>query len=348
MASRKVSYLELELTDVDKFSRIVCSPPFAKETLNDRYRYWQLVIRPKESECTIYIEALDGAEDPDIVDSFIKLRRFFRITVKDLDGNDIAPERNVNALVKIFSRSSLCGIVVVGIEMVSTKFDPRVDKVNLMNMMKYIEPLSKDYTITEELSDQIDVVLGPALDVKFKVQNHPLFASSKILSKLSPYLIDSFEKQDQGSRSGLTDEKGRESKGPFRHIYQEIDIDERFSYNSILCMVQIAYTGNITTSVRPEHMEEILLLSNQFQIPALEAPLFRMLDDVNIYNAAELYFGYSWMLPKMKNKLKRYIIGNFSQIIKTDAYNNLLKNHKRYPMFLEMYEEILINLCSSG
>ncbi|CAG8435945.1 6901_t:CDS:2 [Diversispora eburnea] len=432
MNYRRVTFLELKLTNADKFNRIIHSPPFIKETLYDQY--WHLTIRPDcESTCFVFIEPLeDGRKNIfDSADFFKKLGTVFHIFVKNSEGKDIKPIQNFSALFQKFKKSSLRGTIIITVEMTceyqmdhkfemnrdsqkrnefvechSTSRDSIInnkyveheyyeydeneyeeydeneyeeyeendeeyemiyknemnhknemkyksemdckseidykiemnDKNEMKNILEYIEPLSKDITITQQLSnpERVDAILGPILDVKFNVKGHSLFVNSKVLSKISPYWKKCFDNQQS-------------NKDSERHYncYEEYNIED-FEYNSVLHMIQVAYTNDSSIGVQPEKKSDtwdLIILADKYQIRGLRSLEPKgLLNDIDIENSAELYFGYSWRLPSLKNKLEKFIVANFQKIIKTEAYNNILKNHEKYPKFLDMYGEILVAL----
>lgn len=202
------------------------------------------------------------------------------------------------------------------------------NKVN--PVLEYIEPLSKDITAIQRYSnpEKVDAILGPMLDVKFNVKGNPLFVNSKVLSKISPYWKRCFEHcKDYNNNS-----------------YKEFDIDD-FEYDSVLHLIQVAYTNDPTIGVQPEKKSDTwdrIILADKYQLRGFGTSGSKgLLNDLNIENSAELYFGFSWRLPSLKSKIESYTIDNFQKIIKTDAYINILKNHDKYPKFLDLYGEIL-------
>ncbi|CAG8511808.1 12540_t:CDS:2, partial [Acaulospora colombiana] len=280
----------------------------------------------EKSEFSIYIEPLKCNSTS--INNFKKLINFLQITVKDLEGKEIEPEREGTSILKVFSRSSLRGIITIGVETIPFRNEDSI------NAFKYIEPLSKEYMITRKSPERIDKILGPALNVKFNVQNHPLFANSKVLSMFSPYWKDRLNEQREDKKSSFTGEREHDAKESFRHVYKEFDVEEH-DYLIILHMIQVAYTGDITIGKKRDAYRDLLILADRYRIPVLR------IIGVNIENAAKLYFGYSC------SQLKGYIINNFDEIVKTKSYDEILKNHEKYPTFLDMYEDILVELCSS-
>ncbi|RHZ77197.1 hypothetical protein Glove_184g70 [Diversispora epigaea] len=117
-----------------------------------------------------------------------------------------------------------------------------------------------------------------------------------------------------------------------------------FDYNTTIQMLLYLYTDQVELN-ECTNIWNLYTISNKYLITDLELKAkAKIIEDINFFNAAEGLFGNAWKWPELKKKFLKFVVKHFHNVRNSPGYKYIVANQSKYPMYLEINTEILLNL----
>ncbi|CAG8636272.1 10613_t:CDS:2 [Ambispora gerdemannii] len=209
-------------------------------------------------------------------------------------------------------------------------------------------------------------------DVKFVVGNQQFYASSKILVTRSNYfgaLLKNCWAEHKTTSSSLGEVekstipnakrafrlssilKKRDKKiSKKREFEYEINVSET-DPKLFLQVLKYLYVGDITIKNDTSSKDAIDLyeIADKYLLDELRSQAQGyIIYLLTVENAAEILFSSAHQWPELKEEVKKFVVKNFAEIAKSPGYQHIVANRDDYPSFLELNNEIFLDLhCRS-
>ncbi|CAG8464096.1 39_t:CDS:2 [Ambispora gerdemannii] len=218
-------------------------------------------------------------------------------------------------------------------------------------------------------------------DVKLFLGDQIYYANSRILSTQSKYFQALFSEHwaekkkrvqdderensanNKESTSGL--DKAKEDDLKIREQNQDLTVIERvdnkraFDYEVnvqgtdpklFLQMLKYLYTGEVIykkdkSSAPYENAIDLYKIADKYLIDELKAQTKEyIIASLNCENSAEILFMHAFLCPELKDEVKKFIVEHITIVSKSSGYRHIIMNSNKYPSFLELNNEIFLDL----
>ncbi|CAG8743687.1 970_t:CDS:2, partial [Dentiscutata erythropus] len=320
--NRKVDSLEKELKELSNVRQLegkICSPHF--ETMpNVSWQLGFVLESPNDPEyCAIYLHAICNTDeieeyDPlrnDCLPALLYIKRLDGTFIKQMITSSRFQFKSVKIrrlrMAQFCKREFLTDSIIMGVRLRRTKLLDQFDK-SLNIPKKSIQLRSVPRNL--EVAWNNEFKRAGSGDVKITVQGQTIYASSTILAKRSDY----FQRMFQGT------------------------------WFELIQMLLYLYTDQVELS-ECTNIWDLYTISNKYLITDLELKAkAKIIEDINFFNAAEGLFGNAWKWPELKKKFLKFVVKHFHNVRNSPGYKYIVTNQSKYPMYLEINTEILLNL----
>ncbi|CAG8481532.1 10657_t:CDS:2 [Acaulospora morrowiae] len=344
-------FFQFRMKNIHKMDEPLYSRPFSHNYLSEKV--WRLIIEPANELLLITLQLVMKpiVEPSDLETCSID------IVLKNLDGKEVeAIVVDNNDTFRIYNKRMLDDTILVGVHLCVIESDDE----HVIRPTKHIVANKIPRDLATVWAEEL---LNPATaNVRFKVRDRYIYASSSILSKRSQYFqvmlegnwtecrysrrntsfnsTQSLYSSQSSELSSMDDRELLDLDGTRKFEY-EIEITD-FAYTTVLQMLKFIYTGQLTIGCW-DNIWDIYSIADKYLITDLKDVIKRgILEEIKVENAAEILYGKAWRWPDLKESIMEYTIRNFPSIRKTEGYNRIVKNQSEYPMFLELNSDILL------
>ncbi|CAG8447094.1 4291_t:CDS:2 [Funneliformis caledonium] len=327
---------EFKLENVLKVTEKIYSPPFATSTC----RHWVLIFDPYTNDPKTYqilLCTILNKESDRLADTFLPLKVILKSPSGDIlhevSTNDKIFNKTGLFLVHKRPRSSLLNNIIINIQFSDVRFTKVPPKMPF-GTKQVAENLVHAWSHELNKPDRGDV--------RFKVQDKFIYASSSILATRSDYFRTMFEGDwIECNKQGISANDNEN-----RHKY-EIEITD-FDYETVLAMLHFLYTDEANfVNYSLDNIWNLFSISDKYFVDELRQRIkIHIIDLLNERNAAEMLFKYAWKWPDLKDIIITFNVEHFLKIRKTRGFKQIVSSKSDYPMYHEILEEMILELYS--
>lgn len=148
---------------------------------------------------------------------------------------------------------------------------------------------------------------------------------------------------NNNDKNGIVNNDNNSNNKDSKDYNYHIEIKD-FDYNTTIQMLLFLYTDQVELS-ECTNMWDLYTISNKYLVTDLELKAkAKIIEDISVSNAAEGLFGNAWKWPELKKKFLKFVVKHFHAIRNSPGYKYIVANQSKYPMYLEINSEILLNL----
>ncbi|KAG9304820.1 hypothetical protein G9A89_016850 [Geosiphon pyriformis] len=349
------SVFEYTVANISQLKRSVFSPPIA--TAADRF--WELEFMPfyehDHDHCALFLSAIPNPDEAKCLDWPMRSILSATIFVKNPDTNEDIERRKIDhefspkapswGFFQFFKRSVIpqCDEVIFGVEFDQAEL-PRISSTQPLPNRRIPEDLLDAWT------EQVD---NPETsDIRFNINGHFIYANSAVISRRSKYfaymLEGEWSRPRPGSRASIRSEHSvrfneslTNSRSRFKYT---VDVSE-FHHETFLEMLRFLYTDQISFDDEKECHKtpfDIFAIADKYFIGDLrQRAKMEIWENLHMDNAAEILFEEACKWGDLKEEVLKYFVENFARVKETDGFKNILLNPREYPMFSEVWLEIM-------